>query len=274
MEPRGRRSRVKKVVITVIVLVAVLVGADFGLAAAAEYQVSKKMRSELSLTDDPSVDIHGFPFITQALAGDYSDISVNASHVQVQDKLRDVEVDTDLRNVHVGLSDLLSGHVSSVRIDEVDGRVQIQAADVGRLLGINDLQIIPQSVTTVLGVVAASATHNGQPVPDGQRAGVELSGTVDIAGQQTKVSVYGLIELQGGSIVVSPKKLDVSNSLVSGPVAGIVEQQVLSRFNLTLSPGELPLPFTVRPTAVFVAPDALTVQGTATNVVLNSGSSF
>lgn len=272
MQPRGRQGRVKKLVIVVIVIAAVLVAGDFGLAATAEYQVSKKMRTELSLTDDPSVTIHGFPFITQALAGNYSDVSVIATHVPVQDKLRNVEVDADLRNVHVGLSDLLSGHVSSVRIAEVDGRVQIQAADVGRMLGINDLQIIPQTLNTVLGVVAAAAQPN--QFTNGQRAGVELTGTVDIAGQLTKVSVFGLIELVNGSIVISPKKLDLSNNLISGPVAGIVGQQVLSRFTLTLSPSELPLPFTVQATGVVVFPGALSVQGTARNVALNSGGGF
>ncbi|HEY0805537.1 MAG TPA: DUF2993 domain-containing protein, partial [Pseudonocardiaceae bacterium] len=71
----------KITVIVVVVLASLLVGADYGLAAAAEYQVSKKMRTNLNLANDPSVNIHGFPFITQALAGDYQDITVNATGV-------------------------------------------------------------------------------------------------------------------------------------------------------------------------------------------------
>lgn len=273
VKPTGRRGRLKKLAIVVIVIAAVLVAADFGLASAAEYQVSKGMRTELNLADDPSVTIHGFPFTTQALSGSFKDVTVMASHMPVQDKLRDAQINVELRNVQVGASELLSGHVSTVKIGQVDGSVQIQAADVGRLLGINDLQVVPQTLNTALGVVTAGAVPN--QYTDGQRAGAELTGTVDIAGQQTKVSVFGLIELVNGSIVVSPKRLEVSNNMISGPLASTVENQVMSRFNLTLNPSELPLPFTVRATGVVVYPGSLTVQGTATNVVLNNnGSGF
>lgn len=267
----------KKFVIILIVVVAVLLTADFGLAAAAEYQVSKRMRAELGLAADPSVDIHGFPFITQAIAGDYSDISVNAIGVPARNTLRDLEVDADLRHVHVGLSDLLSGNVQQVRIDEVDGQVQIKASDVGRLLNIPDLTITPQSLDTILGVGAdeAQQAREKQTGDDTSTvAGLELTGTVDIAGQRTTVSAYGLISLANGDITITPKKVELANSLVSGPLSSTIEQQLLPRFGVTLRPSELPLPFTVQPTGVQVGNGTLIVQGTAHNIVLNSGSSM
>ncbi|HEX9334606.1 MAG TPA: DUF2993 domain-containing protein, partial [Pseudonocardiaceae bacterium] len=151
------KKPVKITIVVVVVLVGLLVGADYGLAAAAEYQVSKKMRSELNLADDPSVDIHGFPFITQAIAGDYHDITVNATGVPAKNTLRDLEVDADLHDVRVRLSDLLSGNVSQVRVDEVDGQVKVKASDIGRLLNIPDLTINPISLDVVAGVGAQDA---------------------------------------------------------------------------------------------------------------------
>ena len=90
---RGRRAR--RWVIALIVLVLLLVGADFGAAAFAEHMISQKARTQLQLNDDPSVTIHGFPFLTQALGGDYSHISVSAAGLPVANKLQDVAVNAE-----------------------------------------------------------------------------------------------------------------------------------------------------------------------------------
>jgi hypothetical protein len=270
-----RGSRLKKIVIVLVVIVGVLVAADFGVAAAAEYQVSKKMRTELNLAADPSVDIHGFPFITQALAGDYQDISINATGVPAKNTLRDLEVDADLHHVRVPLSNLLSGNVQQLKVDEVDGQVQIKASDVGRLLDIPDLNISPVSLDTIYGVGAdqKEQQQEQQTGQDAQVAGLVLSGSIDIEGQKTKVSVFGVIQLAGGNIQVKPTKLEVSNSLISGSLPDAFEQQLLPKFAVTLKPSDLPLPFTVQVTGVQVQSGILVVQGKAKNVVLNAGGS-
>jgi hypothetical protein len=253
-------------VIVLVVLGGLAVGADFGLAAAAEYQVSKKMRTQLGLADDPSVTIHGFPFVTQAVAGDYSDITVEADGVPVKDTLRDLGVKADLRHVRVALSDLLSGTAKSVTIDEVDGQVKIRAADVGRLLDLPDLSIEPVQVSEVIndGIKPAKSQ-----ITDSNTAGVQLSATVDIAGQKTKVTTLGLISLIRGQVQVTPKVLRISNSMVSADVPDPVRSQILGHFAVTLDPGVLP--FQVTPTQVWAEAGTLSVRGTARNVVLNGG---
>jgi len=276
MTDQVRGSRVKKIVIVLVVIAGVLVAADFGVAAAAEYQVSKKMRAELGLAADPSVDIHGFPFITQAIAGDYQDISINATGVPAKNTLRDLEVDADLHHVRVGLSDLLSGSVQQLKVDEVDGEVQIKASDVGRLLDIPDLSISPVSLDTIYGVGAdeKQQLQDQQTGQDPQTAGLVLTGTIDVAGEKTKVSVFGVIQLAGGDIKVTPTKLQVSNSLLqSSNLADSFEQGLLSKFQVDLKPSDLPLPFTVQVTGVEVQSGILVVQGKAKNVVLNAGGS-
>jgi len=68
----------KRMVIALLVLVGLLVAADFGAAASAESAVSRQMREQLGLVDDPSVRINGFPFLTQAAAGRYRSVDVSA----------------------------------------------------------------------------------------------------------------------------------------------------------------------------------------------------
>src|SRR3954452_11794144 len=53
--PRKRRSKtVRRLVITFIVLIGLLVVADFSAAAIFEYQVSKRARDQFDLADDPA----------------------------------------------------------------------------------------------------------------------------------------------------------------------------------------------------------------------------
>jgi hypothetical protein len=269
---------VKVTVITVLVLVGVLLAADYGLAAAAEYQVSKKMRTQLDLSSDPSVDIHGFPFITQAISGDYRDIAINAVGIPVGN-LKELEIDADLRGVREPLSDILSGNISTIKVDEVDGEVKVKATDIGRLINLPDLTINPVSLDTVLGAGAQDAEDQqdqlqdpGNTDPIASKAGLEMSATINLAGQQTKVNAFGVISLSDGAVVIAPKKLQLSNGLVSGDIPDSLLQGFASAFKVKLSSSQLPLPFTVRATGVAVQSGAVVVQGKADDVVINTGS--
>ncbi len=273
------KKPVKITIVVVVVLVGLLVGADYGLAAAAEYQVSKKMRSELNLADDPSVDIHGFPFITQAIAGDYHDITVNATGVPAKNTLRDLEVDADLHDVRVRLSDLLSGNVSQVRVDEVDGQVKVKASDIGRLLNIPDLTINPISLDVVAGVGAQDALDQREKLqnpgvanPLTSEAGVLLTGSILIAGEKTTVNAYGVISLDNGGVSITPKKLQLTNGLVSGTLPDSLLQTFAHFFATSLNSKSLPLPFAVQATGVEVESGAIVVQGKADNILLSAGN--
>ena len=75
--------RVKRTVAVLIVLGAAAVGADYGAAALTESAVAREMRSQLGLTDDPSVRFNNFPFLTQAISGRYRSVDVVADHAAV-----------------------------------------------------------------------------------------------------------------------------------------------------------------------------------------------
>jgi DUF2993 family protein len=262
---RSTRSKIiRRLVIPLVILLALLIAADFGAAAIFEYQVSKKAREQLDLTDDPSVTVHGFPFLTQAMSGDYDHVTVDAQGVPVQDTLQDLAIHADLTGVHAPkLFDLIGGGGGSITVDHVTGQVKVKAADLNRAVQAKD----------VPGLGAVS-NLNIEPVDDdkpdvpGKNAGVKLCGTIAFAGQDTDICVSGEIVLaNGGKVTVSPKSVDVRNSVLNGPIAGSIQQQILSRFAVTLDPGLLP--FKVHPTGVFVEDGALAVQGEADDIVLS-----
>ena len=103
----------RRLIIIVLVLVGVLVAADFGAAALAESAVSRQMRGELGLVDDPSVRINGFPFLTQAIAGTYPSVDVDATRIPYG-SFKELEINARLHDVSAPLSMLLGSGQKSI----------------------------------------------------------------------------------------------------------------------------------------------------------------
>ncbi|WP_020501227.1 DUF2993 domain-containing protein [Sciscionella marina] len=274
-EPRRRRRGLRRTIITVIVVLAVLVGADFGFGSYMEYRVSKLLRAQLHVQDDPRVSVHGFPFTTQALAGDYGNITVDANDVPATPTVHDLAFNINLRHVQVPIGQLASGEVDRIPVQELDGSVKVSAADIARMLHLSDIKLAKQPINAVLG--NASPVSESNPDPDAfnndpthrdTRAGFSLTANTSLAGQRTAITIYGMITLQGGQIVATPKKLKLTNAFINSSLPDSISHQLLGRFAFRVDPGTLP--FSVSPTRVGVTEDgALSVTGKARDVVLN-----
>jgi hypothetical protein len=294
----------RKVVVVLVVLLGLLVGADFAAAAFAEHTVSQKAREQLSLQQDPSVTIHGFPFVTQALSGEYDHISLSAQGVRVQD-LRDVSVKAELTDVRAPLSDLTSGKTRSVTIGHIEGQVTLKASDIARvppLTKIEDLRIEPASESYVrngagndpsdgdgdggnddsgmdgdqdqAGGQDGNAGKDDQDADakehDDSTAGVRLSGKVDIAGERMNIFAFAIIELDGTTIRITPHRLQFGNDQDTTVVPPAVQRQLLPAFEADINAGDLP--FAVTPTAISVSSGSITMKGEASDVAFAKAS--
>ncbi|HEV8560839.1 MAG TPA: DUF2993 domain-containing protein [Actinophytocola sp.] len=276
--PKRRRSKViRRVVIGLLVLIGLLVAADFGAAAIAEHEVSKRARTQFGLDDDPSVTIHGFSFLLQAVSGEYDDVEVKATGVPVKNALRDVEVHVDLRGAKAPLGDLLSGDTKGIQVRKADGQVTVKASDVTRAISQNENEVVKTLTSVSINPVSkkAATTPNSADdvedppgtLKDPTTAGAKICGTADIGGTSTNLCVYGLITLANQKINFQPWWPKVTNGLTSGGLPSALRDRVLAPFGaISLDPGVLP--FKVTPTAVEVKADKLIVSGTAENVQL------
>lgn len=268
-ETKRRPARGRKLIIAALVVGALLVVADFGLAAVGEYQVAQKMRAKFNLTEDPSVRINGFPFTTQAIGGDYRHIEISATGVPVGDRLRDLEIRANLHHVRIGLSELLAGNTAGAKIDQVKGSVKIKANDVNRLVN----QVTP---FTDMAIEPDTRTHEppaGQvPAPNPQPlatvAAVKLSGSTTVAGRKIRITAYGTVSLVDGLVALAVNDVELDDTSLAGldAVLGVVRQAL----SITIDPGALP--FKVTPTAVKVESGAFTVEGAINDVPLEGGS--
>jgi hypothetical protein len=251
---------VKKAIIALLVLVGVLVAIDFGVAAAAEQQVSKRMRSELGLSSDPSVRINGFPFLTQALQGDYQEVVVNADRLMVG-PLTEVSVLAELRHVRIPLSELLGSGPRTLRIDEAEGTVRINAKDLERQLpGVSDLRIEP-----------VDTTDPERRAPGITSPAIRMYGTVTLLGARYDVAVTASLRLDGRTVLIVPRDLEVNGIGGTAALPTQVREGLSDLFTMRLNPGSLP--FTVTPTTLKAVDGALEVSGTAEDLVISGGTS-
>jgi hypothetical protein len=261
-KPKKKSRRGKFLVITVLVLGVLLVAADFALAAAGEYQIAQRMREKLQLNEDPSVRINGFPFILQAVRGDYQHVKIEANGVPVKDEqqgvdLRDLDVTADLRHTRVELADLLAGNVSKATIDQVDGSIKIKALDLNRLAD----QVTPfdkLSIEPDNRVATPTPTTTGAPKTT---AAIKLSGQTNVAGKSVVVTAYGQIALVSGAIQINIDDIELDDTSLKQLIP-----QLRQALAIKIDPGALP--FGATPTAVEVESGAFKLSGVVTDVPL------
>jgi len=270
--PRSRRAlRVKRTVAAVVVLGAAAVGVDYGAAALTESVVARQMRTQLALTDDPSVRVNNFPFLTQAISGRYKSVDVTADHIVVG-PLHDVQVRSQLRDVSAPLSQMLGDGPRTVTVREVEGTVRIGAPDVERL--IREAGDVPVDKLYIDGIDADGLE---KAVDDGAdpallslepATAVRMGGTVDVLGQEQQVTIIAELQLADGRVQITPRDIRLDDADAQLPVA---LQRTLSRlFTLTLDPGGLPLQVT--PTTVRATSGGLEISGLTGRLVLGPGA--
>jgi LmeA-like phospholipid-binding len=262
--PGSRRGlRVRRTLAVLVVLIGLAVAADYAAAALTESVVSREMRAELNLVDDPSVRINGFPFLTQAIAGRYRSVDVTADHIPVG-PLRDVQVRTQLRDVTAPLSQLLAGS-RTVSVREAEGTVRIGAPDIERLL--------PGAVDKFY-IDGIDADGLQKAVDDGAdpallqldpATAARLGGTVDVLGSKQQVNVIAELQLAAGQAQIVPRDVRLGDT-DADPLPVAVQRTLSKLFTIRLDPGNLPLQVT--PTTLRATNGGLEISGLTGRLVL------
>lgn len=255
----------RALVVSLVALLGLAVLADFGLAAHAEYQVSRALRAEQGLDLDPDVRIEGFPFLTQVAAGRYGRVEVAAQGVALPDVGR-VTIQATLRDVALDPGAALSGSVEGSRAREVDSQVRIDATTLGQLLDVPDLQVSGPPADRSDGTGGSGGSGR---TTDG---GVVLTGTVTVAGLvEQEVSVAAELSVVDGTVVVratgfAPGSPGGNRTTLAAPV----RELVLAQLSRTVPVGRLP--FGVPPTGVRAQGSEIVLEGAGTDVAVTSAT--
>jgi hypothetical protein len=169
---------VRRLLIALGVVVVLLVIADRVAVAAANRVVAGRIQTQENLTTRPSVSIGGFPFLTQAIGGTYSDVTLTVRHY----RRVTVPVDTitvHLHGVHVSLGAVFSQNLSSVPVDSASAQLLLTYDDLnGYLHG------------------------KGLSVSSGGGDRLRVTGSVTVAGQSLSATGTATLDVSHGALAI------------------------------------------------------------------------
>ncbi|SFK35970.1 LmeA family phospholipid-binding protein [Geodermatophilus ruber] len=226
----------RALLVVLLLLLGLAVVADRVGVGIAEDQVARVVADRGGLAGEPDVEIGGFPFLTQAVGGEYDEVrlSLTADDLGQPEGTR---ADVTLRGVQVPLSDVLSGSVAEVPVARVDGTATLSYELLAQQLG---------GDTTL--------TRVGD--------GLRITRTVELAGLTLPLTAAGTVSLDGGDLVV-----DVQQASGAGvELPGFLVDQASSQLDLRHPLPELP--FGLQLTGVRPAEDGVQVTVEARDTVL------
>jgi hypothetical protein len=185
---------VRALLVVVVLLLGLAFVADRVAVGVAEDRVATELAAKGGLAGTPEVDITGFPFLTQAVAGRYDDVRISLTAAEL-DQPDGTEADIALHGVHVPLSSVLSGSVQEVPVDRIDG-------------------------TATLSYELLAAQLGGDTTLRREGDGLRITRTVELLGYTLPLTATGTLTLDGDEVVVDVEQaagvgVDVPDFLVN-----------------------------------------------------------
>jgi hypothetical protein len=229
---------VKKLALAIVVLVVLLLVADRAGAVYAARSMADEVQASAGLDSPPDVDITGFPFLTQALAGRYERVEVVATDVPAGELVLS-RLDAELHGAEAPLSDVLSQSLDDVPVEQVTARALVPYDEISR-------------------------SYEGQELvvePDGER--LLLIGELQVSDRTVAAEALASVEIVEGDLVVTPEEVALGEEGAKQELSEAVRDQLEVRVPVPDVPYDLEL------TGVQVRPDGLWLEAEGTDVVLS-----
>lgn len=227
----------KGLLITLVVLLGLAVVADRVAVTVAEKQVAQQIQQQGRLAGPPDVAITGFPFLTQAIAGRYTDVRISLTAADLNQPAG-TSATVSLHGVRVPFSDVVSRSVRSIPVDRVDG-------------------------TATLSYDLLAAQLGGDTTLREEGDGLRITRTVRVGGLTLPLTATGTVKLEGDVLAIDVQQA----SGVGVPIPSYLVRQVSGLLDLRYKVP--PLPFGLHLTSVSPAAGGVVVQVAGTNTVLS-----
>jgi hypothetical protein len=229
---------VRALAVVLLLLIGLAVLLDRVAVGVAEERVATELVSRGALQAAPQVDIAGFPFLTQAIGGSYDDVRISLT----ADELGQPEgtrADLSLHGVHVPLSAAVTGSLSEVPVDRIDGTATLSYALLSAQLG-----------------------HDTQLARTGDR--LRITRTVEVLGRRVRLTAVGQVTLDGGDLVVDVQEAAGAGVEVPGFLLDRAADLLDLRYPVPV------LPFGLQVTSVRPAAEGVDVGLEAVDTVLTT----
>jgi hypothetical protein len=229
---------IKALLVVLLLLVGLAVVADRVGVGVAEKAVAERLAGSGAISGTPDVEIRGFPFLTQAVAGRYDDVRISLSADELGQP-DGTQADVALHGVHVPLSGVLSGSVSEVPVDRIDG-------------------------TATLSYDLLAAQLGGDTTLRREGDGLRITKTVELLGQTIPLTAAGTVALDGNQLVIDVAKAAGAGVDLPGFLVSRASDLLDLRYDIPA------LPFGLRLTSVEPADDGVVVHVAAEDAVLTA----
>jgi hypothetical protein len=221
-----------------VFLIGVVILLDRVGALVAAQVLSSKLKTDEHLASRPDVTVGGFPFLTQAISGKYSDVKVTAHDID----LHGLDVSTfavQLHGAHIPLKEAVRDQVHQVPVDTANGQATVTYAAIDQYLAGRHLKV--------------------SMAPGGR---LRVTGSVDIAGHTFSASGIG-------SATVAANVIRVHIDQVSAGVGSHIGHLSLAQ-RITFSLPLTGLPFRIALGTVRATSAGVYATGVAHHIVLGS----
>jgi hypothetical protein len=238
--PRSR-SRIPRLLVVLVCLVIAVIAADRITAVLAERAAATYLAKQAQFVSPPTVDVHGVPFLTQALQGRYRDVEVRSDGVRL-DQVSASSFDVHLRGVHLPVSAAFGGRIRQLVCDSVDGTVTFSYAELVSLSKIPGLSL---------------ADSNG-------RLAVTATLAIPTLGSDLSVSGIAAVRIESGAVRLIVSQISVAGlTLPAAAVAALA--------STLATPIPIPaLPFGVIIASAVPGPSGVAISGSGQHVVLRA----
>lgn len=233
----------KRLLIVLAILAGLLALADFGAKAVASNATASQIRLHEGLREDPDVTFQGFPFLTQAVGGEFEQVDVTVRDLE-RDGLTIDRIEATLEGVEVDMGDALKGRVSAVPVREGVATMTISYGDLSAFLSRR-----PGNIRVVV--------RDGKPYVV-STFGVPGAGQVEIEGTPT-------VRTTPTSVRVTVSNVDVS--VGTATLTAALRASAAARASFTLPMEDLPFGIEVKSAAL--TPEGLVIQATAEGLVID-----
>jgi hypothetical protein len=192
-----------------VVFLLVIAGAAVAADRVAEHVAAGEAESRLAERglSDPTVDVGGFPFLTQLAARDFSDVQVTGSALDMSGG--------QAQDVSLTGHDVTAPSGGDVTIGRLDGVGLVTYDEVVARSGVPDITIEPSDR------------------PD--RA--LLRGSVDVLGETVDVVADSTVRARGDRVQVTPRSFELADG---GSLGGSLTAQLADRFTVVYRLRDLP----------------------------------
>ncbi len=254
-EPQPKRRRTGRVLLIVLlVFVVLLIAADRIGVVIAERTVATQTQKHLAaqgvtVSGKPSVDINGFPFLTQVAAGHYDKIDIDTTDTAGRG-IRMDSLNLTATGVNAPTGGLMSGH-ATIKADRVVGTGKLGWKSFGQIVDLSGLKqfgVDPGSLT-ISGTDDGHITMVAPLSIQNQTFQAQATGTVSVTKNVLHISIND-VTLSNGSPADAQSQLDA------------IKQQL--NFDVTLPA----LPYNLVLDSIRSNAAGVTITATAQNVVL------